>query len=196
MNWLVGSVGVAAVAVVAIVSVVVGTGSAFLHPRLSNVGAWLGSEAAGIVVHVNGLSGRPDGRVTLRGAAGHSVRVVQHGLSAYLVDDTGRVSRIDPSQLDVADTRDYHIGASAQPVAGANVAYVVDAERGVIQRIDPTTLATIGTPLSLPAPLGQAGVDGTDLLWVPVPATGAVVPVRAGGAALRSPSGLPAIPSP
>jgi hypothetical protein len=177
---VVGSAGVAAVAVVAIVSVLVGAGNAFLHPRLANVGAWLGSEAAGIVVHVNGLSGRPDGRVTVRGAAGHSIRVVQHGLSAYLVDDTGQVSRIDPSQLAVAETRDYHIGAGAQLVAGANVAYVVDAAKGVIQRIDPTTLATIGAPLSLPAPLGQSGIDGADILWVPVPATGTLVPVRAG----------------
>src|SRR5215469_18010768 len=99
---LVGTFGVAVVAVVASVSVLVGTGNAFLHPRLSNVGAWLGSEAAGIVVHVNGLSGRPDGRVTVHGAAGHSVRVVQHGLSAYLIDGNGQVSRIDPSRLDVA----------------------------------------------------------------------------------------------
>jgi hypothetical protein len=192
---LTGSAGAALLVAVTVVAGIAATGTAGVQPRLADVGAWLGSQAAGIVVHVNGLSGRPDGRVTVPGSAHHSFRVVQRGLDAYLVDGTtGQVSRIDPAQLAVTRTGDYRIGPGAQLVAGANVAYVVDGARGLVQRIDPTTLATTGAPLSLPAPLGQAGLDGGGTLWVPEPATGSFVAVRGGRTGATVAVGAPGDP--
>lgn len=174
-----GSVAVVLVGAVAGVSVVAGAGAAQAQPRLANVGAWLGSVANGSLLHVNGLSGRPDGRVLLRDAAGHRLRVVQHGTSAYVTDEvTGQVSRIDPAQLEVAQTRG--VAAGAQVVAGADSTYVVDGPMGTVQRIDPASLAPIGRPASLPPPLAPAGFDASGTLWVPVPAAGEVVPFRQG----------------
>jgi hypothetical protein len=177
------AVGLTAVALLAALtagSVVLGVGAAGTVPHVSDIGAWLASRAPGMVVHANGLSGRVDGRVTLTGAAGHRLRVVQEGRSALVLDvSSGVVSRIDPVRLNVSQAEDY--GArDAQVVTGSGVAYVVDPGRGVVQRIDPVQLTAEGTPLKLPPPLGEAGIDENDTLWVPVPATGQVVPVHDG----------------
>jgi hypothetical protein len=179
-DGITGTAGVGMVGILTAAAVLVGVGSPGLRPELSNVGAWLGSESVGMVVHVNGLSGRPDGRVMLRGANGHPLRVVQRGTAAYVIDDaTGQVSRVDPSQLDVAQTRGYG-AAGLQVVVGAGAAYVIDPARGLVQRIDPESLAVIGQPILMAAPLGQAALDGQGTLWVPEPAAGRVVPVRGG----------------
>ncbi len=175
-----GSVAVSLVGAVAAASVVTGMAAPSLAPRLANVGAWLGSSANGTAVHVNGLSGRLDGRVALKNAQGHPLRVVQDGSAAYVVDEvTGQVSRIDPSQLQVADSRESAKGA--QVVAGAGVAYVVDPVRGEVQRIDPSSLATMGPAIKLQAPLGHAGLDGDGELWVLEPGAGQVVGIEKGG---------------
>lgn len=175
-----GSTAVGLVAILAGAAVATGVGAQAALPSLANSGAWLGSSALGMVVHVNGLSGRPDGRVTLKNAAGHPLRVIQDGSVAYVVDEvTGQVSRIDPSQLDVSQRAAYG-AAGVQVVAGSGVAYVVDPKAGTVQPIDPTTLATRGAPIELHPTLGQAALDGQGTLWVPVPAQGDLTPVRGG----------------
>ena len=83
-----GASGIGMVALLAAVGVVVGIGAPGFRTQLSNVGAWLDSSQT--VVHVNGLSGRPDGRVLLRGANGHTLRVVQRGTAAYVIDAASR----------------------------------------------------------------------------------------------------------
>ncbi|MBO0682993.1 MAG: hypothetical protein J2P45_07550, partial [Candidatus Dormibacteraeota bacterium] len=173
-----GSIAVAMVGTLMIAAVIAGVGSRATLPQLSNVGAWLGSP--GQLVHVNGLSGRPDGRVTFKAANGHPLKVVQDGTGAYVVDlVTGQVSRIDPGQLAVGQVRGYGT-AGVQVVAGSKAAYVVDPKAGLVLQINPTSLAQIGRPISLPAPLGEAGLDSGGTLWVPDLANGSVVSVRAG----------------
>ncbi|MEV0613030.1 fibronectin type III domain-containing protein [Nonomuraea sp. NPDC050404] len=158
-----------------------GVGVSSANPKLADVGAWLWTKARGKVVHVNGLSGEVDGY--LDDKAGRRLRVVQDGGNVLLVDDrTGYVSRVEPSQLKVAQTRDFG-AAGLQLAVSGNIGYAVDPASGKIQQIDPATLNTLGTPVTLPAPLGAARIDGGGRLWVPVTARGEVVPVSAGAAA-------------
>ncbi|MEV4106015.1 hypothetical protein [Nonomuraea sp. NPDC049695] len=158
-----------------------GVGVSSANPKLADVGAWLWTSAKGKVVHVNGLSGEVDGY--LDDKAGRRLRVVQDGGNVLLVDDgTGYVSRIEPSQLTVSQTRDFG-AAGLQLAVSGTAGYAVDPASGKIQQIDPVTLNSVGAPITLPGPLGAARIDGGGRLWVPVTAKGEVVPVTKGVAA-------------
>ncbi|MEV1175644.1 hypothetical protein [Nonomuraea sp. NPDC049784] len=158
-----------------------GVGVSSANPKLADVGAWLWTTAKGKIVHVNGLSGEVDGY--LDDKAGRQLRVVQDGGNVLLVDDrTGYVSRIEPSQLTVSQTRDFG-AAGLQLAVSGTAGYAVDPASGKIQQIDPATLNSVGAPITLPGPLGAARIDGGGRLWVPVTAKGEVVPVSKGVAA-------------
>ncbi|MEU6715183.1 hypothetical protein ABZ897_27270 [Nonomuraea sp. NPDC046802] len=158
-----------------------GVGVSSANPKLADVGAWLWTTAKGRIVHVNGLSGEVDGY--LDDKAGRKLRVVQDGGNVLLVDDrTGYVSRVEPSQLKVAQTRDFG-AAGLQLAVSGTTGYAVDPAEGKVQQIDPATLNTVGAPITLPGPLGAARIDGGGRLWVPVTAKGEVVPVSGGRAA-------------
>ncbi|MFC6899910.1 hypothetical protein ACFQGX_32050 [Nonomuraea dietziae] len=136
------------VAVLAVAAAVFGVGVSSANPKLADVGAWLWTKARGKVVHVNGLSGEVDGY--LNDKRGRPMKVVQDGSNVLLVDDsTGFVSRIEPSQLTVSQTRNFG-AAGLQLVVSGSTAYAVDPE-GSVQRIDPVTLNSVGAPLDLPA---------------------------------------------
>ncbi|MGN9842413.1 fibronectin type III domain-containing protein [Nonomuraea sp. H19] len=158
-----------------------GVGVSSASPKLADVGAWLWTTAKGRIVHVNGLSGEVDGY--LDDKAGRQLRVVQDGGNVLLVDDrTGFVSRVEPSQLTVAQTRDFG-AAGLQLAVSGTAGYAVNPAAGTIQQIDPATLDSVGAPITLPGPLGAARLDGGGRLWVPVTAKGEVVPVSQGVAA-------------
>ncbi|MFC0040169.1 fibronectin type III domain-containing protein [Actinomadura rayongensis] len=175
-----GQVAVGAVGLLLVAALVYGVGRASATYRVSDVGAWLGATAKGLVVHANGLAGRIDGKAALPTARGHAITVVQDGRTVLLVDETtGVVSRVDPSQLKVEQGRD--LGAAGiQVVIGGGRAYTVDAVHGSVQRIDPVTLAASGPVTNLTPPLGRAGVDATGRLWVPEPQSGHLVPFTDG----------------
>ncbi|MGP3965536.1 fibronectin type III domain-containing protein [Nonomuraea sp. 3N208] len=169
--------GVAAVILVA-AAAWFGVGVSSANPKLADVGAWLRSAAKGRIVHVNGLSGEVDGY--LDDKSGRHLRVVQDGANVLLVDErTGFVSRVEPSQLTVAQTRDFG-AAGLQLAVSGTTGYAVDPAAGTVQRIDPATLNSAGAPITLPGPLGAARIDGGGRLWVPVIAKGEVVPVSQG----------------
>ncbi|MEV6153748.1 hypothetical protein AB0L53_25725 [Nonomuraea sp. NPDC052129] len=171
--------GAVAVILVALAAVF-GVGVSSATPKLADVGAWLWTQARGKIVHVNGLSGEVDGYLDKKSAK--RLRVVQDGSNVLLVDDgSGYVSRIEPGQLSVAQTRNFGTAGLQIVVSGA-AGYAVDPE-GKVQQIDPATLNSVGAPLTLPGPLGSARIDGGGRLWVPVTAKGEVVPVTKGVAA-------------
>ncbi|MEV0614195.1 hypothetical protein AB0I81_12795 [Nonomuraea sp. NPDC050404] len=160
------------------VGLFVGTGASSARPELADVGAWLASSSNGEVVHANGLSGQVDGRVDLASAEGQKLQVVQDGDNVLVVDEsTGQVSRIDPTQLEVAQMGELGAGGT-QIVMGAGKAYGVDRRRGTVQQLDPLTVNAIGSPITLPAPLGAAGIDKNGTLWVPVPQDGTLAQVN------------------
>ncbi|MFC4006049.1 hypothetical protein ACFOY2_02365 [Nonomuraea purpurea] len=178
-----GIVAAALVAVLVGVALFVGTGVSSARPKLADVGAWLASALNGEVVHANGLSGQVDGRVDLASAKqgakqGEALKVVQDGDNVLVVDEsTGKVSRIDPTQLEVAQTGTLGAGGT-QIVMGAGKAYGIDPRAGTVQQLDPLTVDTIGAAIALKAPLGQAGIDKNGTLWVPVPEEGTLVQVN------------------
>lgn len=174
-----GCVGIAVLLVVAGAAFGISphTASAALH----DVTAWLANDRPGSVTQVNGLSGRADARVRLSGTAGHRLKVIQDG-DIILIEDltTHTITRIDPTQLAAAQTAAMGT-AGSQIVMGSGLAYLVDPQAGIVQRIDPLRLTTMGEPVGLAAPLGAGSAitaDGT--LWVPDDAAGALVPVRHG----------------
>jgi hypothetical protein len=171
------AIAAAVVGSLVVAAVLFGVSASSANPRLADVGAWLWSKTKGTVVHANGLSGDVDGLIDI--AASKKLKIVQDGTSVLLVDEaTGVVSRVEPSQINVTQTRDFQ-AAGLQLVVSGNLAYAVDPA-GTVQRIDPATLNAVGTPVKLQGPLGRSGIDGGGRLWVPVPARGEVVPIAEG----------------
>src|SRR4051794_6426467 len=152
--------------------------------HLADVGGWLTSTKKGELVHVNGLSGKVDGKVALPGSVGHPMKVIQQGGVVLILDETtGVVSRVDPAHLNVVQGAGYRGAAGMQVVSGPGAAYALDQTKGSVQRLDPLTLATVGGPLSFTAPLGAAAIDAAAILWIPVPPDGQAASVRNGQAA-------------
>jgi hypothetical protein len=181
---LTGYIAIGVVGVLCAAAVVFGVGMASAKYHLSDVGGWLTSTNRGELVHVNGLSGKVDGKVTLSGSTGHPMKVVQQGGVVLIVDEvTGVVSRVDPAHLNVVQGAGYRGAAGMQVVAGSGAAYALDQQKGSVQRLDPMTLATMGGPLGLRGPLGAGAIDATSVLWVPVPADGQAANVHSGQAA-------------
>ncbi|WP_345438179.1 hypothetical protein [Actinoallomurus vinaceus] len=180
---LTGLIAIGAVGALAVAAVVFGVGMASAKYHLADVGGWLTSSKKGEVVHVNGLSGKVDGKVTLSGTAGHKMKVVQQGGVVLIVDETtGVVSRVDPAHLNVVQGIAYRGAAGMQVVSGSGAAYALDQSKGSVQRLDPMTLATQGDPIGLTGPLGAAAIDAKATLWVPVPADGQAANVQSGRA--------------
>ncbi|MFD0684627.1 fibronectin type III domain-containing protein [Actinomadura fibrosa] len=176
-----GQIAIGLVGVLCVGALVYGVGTASARYKLADVGAWLSAGAKGLVVHANGLAGKVDGKTAvIPQMRGHHIKIVQDGATVLLIDeDTGVVSRIDPSQLKITQSR--ALGGSAlQVVAGAGAAYTVDLAKGAVQQIDPLKLTPIGQAAALTAPLAKAGIDARGTLWVPTPQDGKVVPFQNG----------------
>ncbi|UGQ10366.1 hypothetical protein LO772_26400 [Yinghuangia sp. ASG 101] len=160
-------------------SVVVGVGAADAIPRLGDLGTWLSNSGNGTVSHVNGPTGRTDGRVAVPGTQGHPVQVAEDGSSVLVVDqETGVVSRVDPAELSVPYRYDY--GAPGLRLAtGGGAAWLVDEAQGTVRPINPADLTPLAPAVDLgDKPLGRAQADSRATLWVPLPGKGQVVPVR------------------
>ncbi len=175
-----GSVALVAVALVIGAAIAFGVANSSAAPHLFDVGAWLANDQPGSITHANGLSGKPDARVGITNAQGHPLVVTQDG-DVVLVTDTvtGEVNRIDPVHLTV--TQAVSFGApDVRVVANATTAYAVVPSLGVVQRFDPQHLSTIGPPIVLNGQLDEPALDGASTLWVPLHATGQVIPVADG----------------
>ncbi|MCX4907411.1 hypothetical protein [Streptomyces sp. NBC_00878] len=176
-NRVTGYVAVGAVGALIGTSLAVGAGASGTRPALADIGAWLASSAKGEVAHAHGLTGAVDGKATLPdGMAGHPVSVAQNGRTTLVLDEqTGRVVRIDASQLTAEQSADYG-AAGLQLVSGGAYAYVLDPAQGTVQRIDPAMTTAKNPPVGLGGKPGAAVVDGDGTLWVPLPDKGTVVP--------------------
>ncbi|MEV3921756.1 fibronectin type III domain-containing protein [Actinomadura coerulea] len=188
---LTGQVAVGLTGVLVIAAVVYGVGVASAKYRIADVGAWLTARDKGLVVHVNGPAAKVDSKTGVPPQMrGHDIRIVQDGATVLIVDqDTGVVSRLDPSQLDVGASRP--LGRGIQVLAGAGKAYTVDSVKGVLQQIDPVGLTPVGAPAALPPVLGQAGIDARGALWVPVAKDGQVTAFKDGRSQPPVPVGGP-----
>ena len=179
-NRATGYVAIGAVGALIGTSAVVGVGAAGALPDLADIGAWLGSSEQGSAAHANGLTGDVDGKVDLP-TGKNPISISQDGKTVLVLDKkTGKVIRIDPSQLTAEQATQYS-SSDLQLVAGGSYAYVVNPVKGTVQRIDPMTTGPIGSPVNLGVrPLGEAVVDPKGTLWVPQPTNGKVVPFPGG----------------
>ncbi|MGA4542540.1 hypothetical protein ACPA54_21345 [Uniformispora flossi] len=175
----IGYVALGLVAVLIAASVIVGLGAADALPKLGNLGAWLPSSGNGSASHVNGPTGRTDGRVPLPGTQGHPIQVAEDGTSILVVDQTtGVVSRIDPAQLSVPYRYDYGT-PGLRLVSGGGSSWLVDEAQGGVRQINPLDLQPLSAALDLgDKPVGRAQADSRGTLWVPLPGKGQIVPVR------------------
>lgn len=149
--------------------------------------AMLSDGVNGAVVQVDGASARPVAKVSLRGAAGARMRVVQRGGSAYVSvtsrDGSVRLFRVAESDLSGGSRG---IGSGQVLVRGGSRAYLVDRGSGRVQAIDAKSLRRRGPALSFGGPVDAvAGGDG--VLVVARRGSGRVIPVvgSSRGRALR-----------
>jgi hypothetical protein len=175
-----GSLAVLVVAVLMVAAVATGAGVPTSVAAIHDVGAWLANSALGSVTHAEGPSGRADATVGLPGTQGDQLRITQSG-SIILAEDTrtGKVYRINPAQLTVTQSATYGRNA-VQVVAGGGEVYIVAPAAGLVQQINPDTLATVGSPLRLGTRIGPAAVTAHGMLWVTLPGRGVVMPVQNG----------------
>ena len=137
-------------------------------------GVWLANDAAGSVSHVG-----PDGvdaTVGLKRPVGQ-LRVVQLDGVAYIADDSGRLSRVDPAQLEVSQEAQLP-SSKAKLVAGGGRLYAVDGPSGTARELDPVQLTSLGEAVAVAAELGDAVVDGAGVLWVVDVGNGQVMTVQ------------------
>ncbi len=120
----------------AAVPAVLGNGAVQSTIDLLDGVAWLANESDGSVVRVNGETGRVDARVDL-GATVAEMFVQQAG-DLVLVDLGDEVRSIDVANLDWGAS----VPATGGLVVGEGAAYMV-APDGLVQQLDPTTLAPL-----------------------------------------------------
>jgi hypothetical protein len=142
----------------------------------TSVGSWFTNDEAGSVSHV-GPAGT-DGTVVLDNANG-PLNLVQIDGVAYVTDDSGRLTRIDPAQLDVS--HEVLLPTSnTQIVEGGGRLFSVNLDDKIVVERDGFSLEPLGEAVQLDGTLGLAVVDDSAALWIPDFGTGTVLRVANG----------------
>lgn len=149
--------------------------------RLLSGSAWLASSQAGQVTLLDGSSAEVAAQLKVA-SAGNRLEVVQHGATAYAIDQTaGTIRRIDGATFELTQPEspipDARGGLTAY--ASPETVYALDTQRGILTAADPRTLAARGQPLSLAAQLetGSATVDDAGRLWAVDNANGDLISI-------------------
>ncbi|GGJ81590.1 hypothetical protein GCM10010123_09220 [Pilimelia anulata] len=146
-----------------------------------DVSSWLWSTMKGEVARVNGLTGRIDTRLDVRGGAGHAMQVTQTDRLLLLRDrSTGLVSALDLATLRATATTPTTAGLGVTVALRDDAAFVVDTVQGLVRQLDPRTLQGVGEPVRFPPGITGGVFDGDGRLWVGVPTEGTVAAVTAG----------------
>ena len=168
--------------VVALGATLLGLGAAEHALATSSANLWMWSSTRGEVARVNGETGRVDTRYKVVDAQGHVLQVSQSDRYLVLRDqDSGKVSALDLSTLQLAATSQTTPGLGVTVVLAGDSGFIVDSVQGVVRQIDPLSLTPTGDPLRFPPGLGGAAFDSDGTLWVLVPTEGTVVGVKPGG---------------
>src|SRR2546430_2134914 len=179
-RWIRSTIG--GTTVVAIVGVlgIVGTRGGYpaTRPRLMSGSAWLASAQVGQLTLLDGSSAEVAAQVQVA-QRGSGLDVVQEGSTAYAVNrSAGSLRRVDGATFQVSQPVTPIPGATdgLRAFAGPDTLYALDADRGVLARADPRTLAGQGGPVSMAARITAqaASIDGEGRLWIMDSATGNV----------------------
>ncbi|TQS41970.1 fibronectin type III domain-containing protein [Cryptosporangium phraense] len=100
--------------------------------------------------------------------------------SAIVLDRGARtVSRIDGAHLSVARAKE--LSWSPDTILSRTTsAYLVDVSAGQVSYIDPNSLDELKVPIRLGVAVGTPILTGDGSLWIPVPSTGEIIPIRKG----------------
>ncbi|MDQ6782924.1 MAG: fibronectin type III domain-containing protein [Actinomycetota bacterium] len=175
----------AAVLGAALVLALTGTRESASALRLLSGDVWLGNGSTGTASHVNGYSGKVDGQASVT-SPHDPFSVIQRPDGAYVLDlKTGRLTRVGSAGLDVTGSRQLAgTPAALQVLTSGSTTWVLDHSSGVLQQVDPTTLAANGPQIPLGASTGPATIDANGNVWVPIPSRATVEEVSASDHAL------------
>lgn len=173
---------------------VLGVGAADHALANYDASAWLWSSSRGEVARVNGVTGRVDTRYKVTDAQGHQVQVSQTDRYLIMRDlNTGKISALDLSTLQVAATTQTTPGLGVTVALGGDAAFIVNAVQGVVRQLDPISLAPVGEALRFPPGLSGGVFDNDGLLWLLVPGEGTVAAVRPAPTTRSGVSGSPQV---
>jgi hypothetical protein len=173
------AVGLPVVLVGALVATLLGTGAFSRENDGEDASMWLWTTPAGELARVNGLTAATDVRHGLTDAAGNAVQVEQTDSHLLLREiPTGKVSAIDLSTLELTGEADTAPGEGVRLALADEGAFIIDQTQGLVNQVDPSTLAAIGEPLQFPAGLTGGAFDATGKLWVGVPREGTIVQIE------------------
>jgi fibronectin type III domain protein len=155
---------------------VLGLGAADQAVASFDAASWVWSRGKGEMARINGVTAKVDTRVDVPAGRGHEMQVSQTDHLVILRDiNTGVISSMDLSTLQV-----YQRNATMSSGIGVRVAldddaaFVIDSVQGLVQQLDPRTLAPVGQPLRFPPGITGGVFDGKGRLWIAVPSEGTV----------------------
>jgi hypothetical protein len=173
------AVGLPVVLVGALVATLLGTGAFSRENEGEDASMWLWTTPAGELARVNGLTAATDVRYELTDAAGNAVQIEQTDSHLLLREiPTGKVSAIDLSTLELTGEAETAPGEGVRLALSDDGAFIIDQTQGLVNQVDPSTLAAIGDPLQFPAGLTGGAFDSTGKLWVGVPREGTIVQIE------------------
>ncbi|MFC3492176.1 fibronectin type III domain-containing protein [Glycomyces rhizosphaerae] len=173
------AIGLPVVLVGALVATLLGTGAFSRDSDLEDESLWLWTTPAGEIARVNGLTAATDVRFELTDAAGNAVQIEQTDSHLLLREiATGKVSAIDLSTLELTGEAETAPGEGVRLALADEGAFIIDQTQGLVNQVDPSTLAAIGDPLQFPAGLTGGAFDSSGKLWVGVPREGTIVQIE------------------
>ncbi|WP_205326626.1 fibronectin type III domain-containing protein [Glycomyces sp. YM15] len=173
------AIGLPVVLVGALVATLLGTGAFSRDSNLEDSSLWLWTTPAGEIARVNGLTAATDVRFPLTDAAGNAVQIVQTDSHLLLREiASGKVSAIDLSTLELTGEAETAPGEGVRLALADEGAFIIDQTQGLVNQVDPSTLAAIGDPLQFPAGLTGGAFDTAGKLWIGVPREGTIVQIE------------------
>ncbi|WP_250006932.1 fibronectin type III domain-containing protein [Actinoplanes sp. M2I2] len=157
---------------------VLGLGSADQAVASFDAASWVWSKSKGEVARINGVTAKVDTRVDVQKARGHAVQVVQNDRFVILRDvTTGAIGSMDLTSLQEFWNASSTSGIGVRVALHEDSVFVIDTVQGLVQQLDPRTLAKVGNPLRFPPGVAGGVFDGKGKLWVAAPSEGTVTAI-------------------
>ncbi|THV43088.1 fibronectin type III domain-containing protein [Glycomyces buryatensis] len=173
------AVGLPILLVGALVATLLGTGAFSRENQGEDASLWLWTTPAGEIARVNGLTAATDARFELEDAAGNEVQIEQTDTHLLLRNvATGQVSAIDLATLALTGSAETAPGEGVRVALSDEGAFIIDQTQGLVNQVDPVSLAAIGDAIQFPAGLTGGAFDSAGKLWVGVPREGTIVQIE------------------
>jgi hypothetical protein len=157
-------------AVVAGLAALALTGTGLPRPMMAVAAplVWVADGTSGRMSQVDPQTGRVEARLRA-GRAGELLEVAQQGSHLAVVNDaSGGVLMLDSGTLTVTGQRP-GLAGGVRVLLTDSAAYLVELARGVVRRVDPSTMEDVGAPLETGRSIVDAavGVDGALSMLLP-----------------------------